>query len=68
MLVRCVVLLMCIHVGDGLAAQFVDVCVCPSALHIELVKSSLRSEVKIAIQDIHTAKVGLRMIVWYSFV
>ena len=37
-----------------------DVLVAPSALHIDAVKSTIRPEVAVATQDIHTAKVRMR--------
>lgn len=36
---------------------FVDVVIAPSAIHIAQAKAALRANVKIAVQDIHTAKV-----------
>jgi hypothetical protein len=35
-----------------------EVLIAPSALHIDAVKSALRPDVAVAIQDIHTAKVS----------
>ena len=46
--------------GAGAFPPNAEVVICPAAIHIGQVTSSLRRDVGVAVQDIHTAKVRAR--------